>query len=70
MNLNQLINMAGRMLTRKLMSRGMDAGIDAISRRGKRPEEMTPEEREAAKKTKQNAQKARRGLGMARRFMR
>ncbi|WP_342071215.1 hypothetical protein [Yoonia algicola] len=38
--------------------------------RGKRPEDMTPEERAQAKTAQQTAQKAQRGLNAARRFMR
>lgn len=66
MNMNRLINMGVRML----MNRGISKGIDVASRGGKRPEDMTPEEREAARNTRGNAQKARRGLNMLRRFMR
>ena len=62
MNMNRLINMGMRML--------MNKGIEFAANKGKRPEDMTPEEREAAKTAKQYANKARRGLGMARRFMR
>ena len=62
MNMNRLINMGMRML--------MNKGIEAASRRGKKLEDMTPEERQAAKRNQQNANKARRGLGIARRFMR
>ena len=62
MNMNRLINMGLRML--------MNKGIEVASNRGKKPEDMTPEERQAAKNTRSQAQKARRGLGMMRRFMR
>ena len=62
MNMNRLINMGMRML--------MNKGIDAASRRGKKPQDMTPQERAAAKNSRQNANKARRGLGLVRRFMR
>lgn len=66
MNMNRMINMAIRML----MRRGMNAGIDMASRRGKRPEDMTPEERQAARQARQNTHQARRGLNILRRFMR
>ena len=62
MNMNRLINMAMRMLMKK--------GIEVAANKGKKPEDMTPEERQAAKNARQNANKARRGLGIARRFMR
>lgn len=66
MNMNRLINMGLRML----MNKGINKGIDMASKKGKRPEDMTPEERAAAQTTRQNAHKARKGLGIARRFMR
>ena len=62
MNMNRLINMGLRML--------MNKGIEVAANKGKKPEDMTPEERKSAQATKANAQKARRGLGLARRFMR
>jgi hypothetical protein len=62
MNMNRLINMGLRILTNK--------GIELAARKGKRPEDMTPEERQAAKSAQRNANKARRGLGVARRFLR
>ena len=62
MNMNRLINMGVRML--------MNKGINMAANRGKHPTEMTPQERQAAQAARQNGQKARRGLGMLRRFMR
>jgi hypothetical protein len=62
MNMNRLINMGLRMIT--------DKGVALAAHKGKRPEDMTPEERKAARSAQQNANKARRGLGLARRFMR
>lgn len=62
MNMNRLINMGLRML--------MNKGIDAASRRGKKSEDMTPQERENAKKARNTTQNAQRSIGMLRRFMR
>ena len=62
MNMNRLINRGMRIL--------MNKGVKYAANRGKKPEDMTPEERASAKKAGQNAAKARRGLGLARRFMR
>ena len=62
MNMNRLINMGMRML--------MNKGVEVAARKGKKLEDMTPEERQSAKAAQQNANKARRGLGIARRFMR
>ena len=66
MNMNRLINMGLRMLMRK----GINKGIALASTKGKRPEDMTPEERAQAKETQQTAQKAQKGMRAARRFMR
>ena len=62
MNMNRLINMGMRML--------MSKGIEIAANKGKRPEDMTPEERQSAKNARNNANKAQRGLRMMRRFMR
>lgn len=66
MNMNRLINMGVRMLMRK----GMNKGISMAASKGKRPEDMTPEERAQAKGAQQTAQKAQRGINAVRRFMR
>ncbi len=66
MNMNRLINMAMRMLMRK----GINAGIDVATRGGKRPEDMTAEERQAAQSARNNTHRARRGLRFMGRFMR
>ncbi|MEJ6398115.1 hypothetical protein [Yoonia sp. 208BN28-4] len=64
MNANHLI----RMISRMVMNRGINHGINHMSRGGKRPEDITPEERERAKRTKGNAHRARQGLNIMRRF--
>lgn len=61
MNMNRLINMGLRLLMRK--------GTDLAANRGKRPADMTPQERKQAQDARQTAQKARRGMRAARRFM-
>ncbi|MEJ8560801.1 hypothetical protein QTO30_05880 [Yoonia sp. GPGPB17] len=66
MNMNRLINMAVRMLMRK----GINKGVALASTRGKRAEDLTPEERAQAKNAQQTAQKAQKGMRAARRFMR
>ncbi|WP_373411464.1 hypothetical protein [Yoonia sp.] len=60
--MNRLINMGLRVLMRK--------GTEMAANRGKRTEDMTPQEREQAKSARQTAQKAQRGMRAARRFMR
>ncbi len=62
--LQQMLNMAMRMF----MKRGMNAGIDLLSRRGKTPQEMTPEERKQAKNARDLAQKAKKMARIGRRL--
>jgi hypothetical protein len=62
--LTQILNM----VMRQLVNRGINAGIDHLSRRGKAPEEMTPEEREQAKGARDLAQKARKMSRLTRRL--
>lgn len=66
MNMNRLINRGMRML----MNRGISKGIDVASRRGKKPEELTAEEQQAARSARGNAQNAQRSMKFLRRFMR
>lgn len=46
--MNQVINMVIRMVMRRLINLGINKGIDAASRRGKKPDELTPEQRRRA----------------------
>lgn len=62
--LTQILNM----VMRQLMHRGINAGIDQLSRRGKAPQQMTPEEREQAAKARDLAQKARKAARLTRRL--
>jgi hypothetical protein len=55
MNMNRLINRGIRML----MNRGINKGIDVASRRGKNSEDMTEDEKQAARSTRGNTQNAR-----------
>ncbi len=66
MNAERLIRMGMRMLMRK----GMRKGAQIAASRGKKPEDMTPEERQQAKMAQETAQKAQKTARVARRFMR
>ena len=66
MNVERLI----RMVLRQVMRQGVTKGIDRMSAKGKRVEDMTPAERASYRRNRENAGKARRGLGMLRRFLR
>jgi len=48
----------------------MRKGTEIAAHRGKRPEDMTPEELAQAKAAQQTARKAQKGMRAARRFMR
>ena len=53
MNANALINMVTRMFVRKIVGRGVDAGINAMAGRGKPQQDMSKEEKAQAKRAKQ-----------------
>lgn len=54
MDLNGLFNMLAKMFVRS----AVDAGVDYAARRGKPDEELTPEEREQAKRARDMAARA------------
>ena len=56
------------MIFRRLLNRGISAGIDMASRRGKDPAQMTPEERQQAQSAKQTAKRARQAMRLGRRI--
>lgn len=68
MNIEQLINMILRRATRRLVNRGVDAGIDYAARRGRPDEVLTPEERRNAKAARQAARRAKQGAKIVRRM--
>lgn len=68
MNIERLISMILRQATRRLVNRGVDAGIDLAARGGRSHEEMTPEERQRARAAKQTARRARQAARLIRRM--
>ena len=68
MNSNQLINMLIRRFSRIAMNKGINAGIDMASRRGRPEGEMTPEDRKLARQAKQSARRARQAAKLTRRM--
>ena len=68
MNANQLINMITRIFVRKVVNKGISAGIDRVSGGGKSRDDMTQAERQQARKGKQAAQTARKAARIARRM--
>jgi hypothetical protein len=64
MNANQLINMVMRMFVNKLVNKGMDAGINAVSKRNGSNEQMSAEQKQS---NGQNAKLAKGAMRMMRR---
>lgn len=58
MNANQLINMAVRIVMRKLMHKGINAGIDMASRRRPGQEAADPRQKAEADQAAKRARKA------------
>ena len=63
-----ILGMAGRMLVRMALKRGINEGLNRTLGPGKKPDKMTPEERATRQKQAQNVQRARKGVKIARRF--
>ncbi|WP_371169799.1 hypothetical protein [Aliiroseovarius sp. 2305UL8-7] len=72
MNANQIINMIVRRVMHVLVNKGVNAGIDLASRRGKSRDEMTDDERAQAdtqaRQGKDMAKRARQARRITRRF--
>jgi hypothetical protein len=66
MDLNGLFNM----LTKMFVRHAVDAGVDYAARRGKPESEMTPEEREQAKRARDLAARAKEVQKVTRRLWR
>lgn len=70
MNANQLINMIIRIVSRRLLRGGINAGIDYAARGGQPAAEMSPEQRQQARQGKQAARRARQAAKLSRRVTR
>ena len=68
MNVSQIVSMAGRMLVRTLLKKGINAGLNRTFGSGKKPENMTPQERAQHQQSAQNVKQARKSLRTAKRF--
>jgi hypothetical protein len=66
MNANQAITMLMRMFGRRLMNKGVNAGIRQMSKRGEGS--ATPQTPQQQKSVQATQRKARQGLNIARRF--
>lgn len=68
MNVNQIMNLVFRMFFRKVVSRGMDAGINRLAGKGKSSQDMSPEEHQLAANGKKTARGARQAMKLTRRI--
>ncbi len=69
MDLTKLLQMIVNTLLRRLISRGIDAGINKVSGSAKKPaQDLTPEEREQAKAARDLAKRARQAAKLTRRL--
>ena len=68
MNANQLINMVMRIFVRKVLNKGINAGMDRMAGGGKPRTQMTEAERKQAQKGKRAAQTARKAARITRRM--
>lgn len=68
MNVNQIFTMISRIVMRKLISKGVNKGIDHVAGKGKPRAEMTQAERVQARKGRQAAKRARQAARMTRKI--
>ncbi len=66
--MDRIINMVINLFLRKVLSRGIDAGIDYAAGKGKSRQEMTPEELSTAAAARDTAKRARQAANLARRL--
>lgn len=63
-----MINMVVRMILRRLINRGVSAGIDRAFGSAKDPRQMTVEERRRHEQAQANAKRSKKALRVVRRF--
>lgn len=68
MDLSRIINMVINLFLRKVVSRGIDAGIDYAAGKAKAPQEMTPSEQEQARIARETAKRAKQAASLTRRL--
>ncbi|MEM7471439.1 MAG: hypothetical protein AAF340_08805 [Pseudomonadota bacterium] len=62
--MNQIINMVMRQVVRRLVTMGIDKGVDVMAERRGGSKELTPEQKKAAQ---ENQKRAKQAMRMARR---
>lgn len=68
MNIDRLISMVVRTLVNRGVNAGINKGSQLLAGRGKRPEDMTDEERESAASLQRGGNQVRRMMRMGRRM--
>ncbi len=68
MDISRLLQMILNIFLRKIITKGIDTGITIAANRGKSPDEMTPAEREQARKARDLGKNARKLSSLARRI--
>ncbi|MDF0601367.1 hypothetical protein P1J78_11545 [Psychromarinibacter sp. C21-152] len=68
MNANQIVNMVMRLFFRKVLSRGIDAGMDRMSRSRKGAPEDPDAAREQSKAGRDTARRAKKAMRVGRRI--
>ena len=63
-----MINMVVRMILRRLINRGVSAGLDRAFGANKDPRQMTAEERRKHEQAQANAKRSKQAIRVARRF--
>ena len=68
MDLSKIIQMVINLVLRKVINRGVDAGINYASKRGKTDDQMTPEDLQQAKSAKEMAKRAKQAINVGRKI--
>ena len=68
MDISRLLQMIVNTFLRKIISKGIDTGITMAANRGKSPDEMTPQDREQARKARDLGKNARKLSSLARKI--
>ena len=68
MNANQIFSMISRLVLRKLVHRGVDAGINRALGPGKPKQDQTPQERAQSARARETAKRARKAARVTRKL--
>lgn len=68
MNFERLLGQIFRRLAGRMARRGLNRGLDHVARGGRRPADMSPEERAQLRQARQTAKRARQAARLMRRL--